>query len=85
MRNRAIALSVLETIANSLEGMKKTALLAVQEWVFQNTFKIPDGHEDRERLITELKENDRNLMTKAERIEEARFFLDGIPHVLEVK
>jgi hypothetical protein len=83
--SRAIALSALETTANSLEGMKKTALLAVRKWVLQNTFKIPDVHEDRKRLITELKEEGRNLMTEEQRIEEARFFLDGIPHVLEVR
>jgi hypothetical protein len=83
--NKAMALSALETIADGLEGMKKTALLAVREWVFQNTFRIPETYEDRKRLITELKEKGRNLMTEAERIEEVRFFLDGIPHVLEVK
>jgi len=83
--SRAMALSALETTANSLEGMKKTALLAVREWVLQNTFKIPDVHEDLERRITELMKERRDCMTEEQRIEEARFFLDGIPHVLEVR
>jgi hypothetical protein len=76
--NRAMSLSALETIANSLEGMKKTALLAVREWVLQNTFQMPDGYEDRKRRITELMEERRDCMTEEQRIEEARFYLDGI-------
>ena len=82
--NRAMALSALETIASSMDGMKKTALLAVREWVSQTTIEIPDTYEELVRLVDELNEKERHLMTEEQRIEKARFFLDGIPHVLEV-
>jgi hypothetical protein len=81
--NRAMALSVLETTANSLEGIKKTALLAVREWVFQNTFKMPKTVEERQARIKELMRERRNRMASRERREEAAFFLEGLEGGLE--
>jgi hypothetical protein len=77
-KNLAMTLSVLDTIADSLDGVKKTALLAAREWVSEHSFKMPDSHEEREKLIAELMEERRNLMTKEERIEGACFFLNGL-------
>jgi hypothetical protein len=77
-KSGAMALSVLETIANSLEGVKRNALLACRQWVSKNTYPIPEDYEERKRLYTELMEERRNLMTKEERIKEAQFYLDGI-------
>jgi hypothetical protein len=84
-KDLAMALSVLDTMADGLDGVKKNALLAVRKWVLRNSFEIPRGYEERKNLRAELSERRRELMTKEGRIEEARFLLDGLPYTLEVR
>jgi hypothetical protein len=49
-KSRAIALTVLDTIAANMEGTQRTALFAVRKWVDENVPPDPD-QETREKLM----------------------------------
>jgi hypothetical protein len=49
-KNKAVALTVLDTIAASMKGTRRTALFAVRKWVDENVPPEPD-QETRERIM----------------------------------
>jgi hypothetical protein len=48
----------------------------------KNTPEIPETFEERQRLIQQLEEKERHLMGEEERVQKARFFLEGLPYVV---
>jgi hypothetical protein len=44
--------------------------------------EIPETQEGRKKLIQQLNEKERYLLNEVERIEKARFFLEGLPYAV---
>ena len=82
-KNKGTAIQIIKTIAENMkDGMQKTALQSVAEWVQETVLDIPEDPDKRRALALKLETNIRNgrrdRMSYAERRAEADFFLEGI-------